>query len=300
MENPARKTDLLEDPQKEDGLVVSSVGLGDKSVGLVFVKFGGSFISPKRNKREVLLGTRVEQAAREIRRALDASTRRGVALSIVIGHGAGRFGHAPAKHFGARQGHARTFGWAPLFVIREAMLRMNLRFIGHCRRGGILPLTVSPFAIAEGKGGRLQHMHTATIRQLLKSGQIPLIHGDIILDSKQGFGIASTEEQLARLAEEVRFDRIVMLTDVDGVHGPDGATIPLITPRNRAQHMGSVGGSHGPDVTGGMADKVAKLLQLVESGRAGEARIMTCKPGTHDLRDAILGIGRAGTVIRAE
>jgi isopentenyl phosphate kinase len=267
-------------------------------VECVFVKFGGSFISPKRNKREVLLGARIEHAAREIRKALDAAAKRGAGLSVVIGHGAGRFGHAPAKHFGARQGYTSQFGWEPLSVIREAMLRMNLRFIEHCRRGGLRPLTVSPFAIAEGRAGKLRRLHTATIRQLLKNGQIPLIHGDIILDSKQGFGIASTEEQLAKLADEIRFDRIVMLTDVDGVYDREGATIPLITPRNIERHLGSLGGSRGPDVTGGMADKVKKLLRLVELGRVKEARIMTPTPGSRELCDAILGKGHAGTAIR--
>jgi isopentenyl phosphate kinase len=264
----------------------------------VFIKFGGSFISPKRNKREVLLGLRIQDAAREIRKALDYAAKHGTGISLVIGHGAGRFGHAPAKYFQARKGYCDRFGWEPLPVIREAMLRMNLRFIEHCRRGGLSPLTVSPFAIAEGRAGKLCRLDTATIRQLLSNGQIPLIHGDIILDSRQGFGIASTEELLARLAAEIRFDRIVMLTDVDGVHDGDGATIPLITPRNMGRHLGSLGGSKGPDVTGGMSDKVKNLLRLVESGRVKEARIMTSAPRSRDLFDAILGVGHAGTLIR--
>ena len=83
--------------------------------------------------------------------------------ALVLGHGAGRFGHAPAKRYGARQGYTRRFGWEPLPVIREAMLRMNLRFIEHCRRGGLFPLTVSPFAVAEGRAGKLYQLHTTTI-----------------------------------------------------------------------------------------------------------------------------------------
>src|ERR1017187_9084927 len=94
----------------------------------VFVKFGGSFISPKRSEREVLLGSRIQAAAIEIRRALDHAAQHGDGLSLVIGHGAGRFGHAPAKRFAARQGYGARFGWTPLPAIREAMLRMNLRF----------------------------------------------------------------------------------------------------------------------------------------------------------------------------
>ena len=43
----------------------------------VFIKFGGSFISPKRTKREVLLGARIQDAAREICRALDYASKHG-------------------------------------------------------------------------------------------------------------------------------------------------------------------------------------------------------------------------------
>ena len=264
----------------------------------VFIKFGGSFISPKRSPREVLLGSRIQAAARQIKLALDHAAHQGKGLAVVLGHGAGRFGHAPAKRFEARKGFADRFGWEPLPVIRETMMRMNLRFIEHCRRGGLFPLTVSPFAVAEGRGGKLHKLHTAAIRQILKAGQIPLVHGDIILDSRQGFGIASTEELLARLAQEIRFDRVVMLTDVDGVHDGDGRAIPLLTPQNIKRHLGSLSGAHGPDVTGGMRDKVQNLLRLVESGRVKEARIMTALARPRDLFEAILGTGKAGTVIK--
>ena len=278
--------------------ISSSLPLSTSSSLRVFVKFGGSFISPKRSKREVLLGSRIQHAACQIRRALDHAAKQGRGLSLMLGHGAGRFGHAPAKRFKARQGYDARFGWAPLPAIREAMMRMNLRFIEHCRRGGLSPITISPFAVAEGRAGKLHRLHTTTIRELLKNGQIPLIHGDIILDSKQGFGIASTEELLAQLVKEIRFDRIVMLTDVDGVHDEDGVTIPLISPKNMRRHRCSLGGSRGPDVTGGMADKVKNLLRLVASGRVKEARIMTSAPRSRDLFEAILGMGHAGTLIR--
>ena len=263
----------------------------------VFVKLGGSFISPKRAKREMLLGSRVRTAAREIRRAIEWAAKDNSTLSLVLGHGAGKFGHAPAKGFNATKGRVERFGWTPLHTIRESMMRMNLRFVEQCRRGGLFPLTVSPFATAEGRGGRLNRLDLTTTRQLLKSGQIPLVHGDIILDTRQGFGIASTEALLVKMAEELVFDRIVMVTDVDGVHARDGSTIPLITPDNRGRYLDSVRGSRGTDVTGGMSDKVANLLKLVESGRVKEARIIGCGKRPRDLCEAILGTGNAGTRI---
>lgn len=264
----------------------------------VFVKLGGSFISPKRSKREKLLSSRVTQAAREIKRALDLARKNGDEISLVLGHGAGMFGHGPAKKYAAKHGITDRFGWRPLFEIRESMSRMNLRIIQDCARGKLFPLTVSPFSIAEGRGGKLRILHLATIQSLLDNGQIPLIHGDIILDSQQGFTIASTESLLVKLSTKLPFDRIVAVTDVDGVYDKDGKTIPLITAKNKNQHLRAVRGSKGTDVTGGMKDKVENLLKLTASRRIGEARIISCVKRPRDLCEAILGTGNAGTLIR--
>ncbi|MBI5240725.1 MAG: hypothetical protein HY926_09650, partial [Elusimicrobia bacterium] len=155
----------------------------------VFVKLGGSFITDKR-VRGSLDGARIAAAARAIRRALDAAARRGERIHLVLGHGAGSYGHILAKRYAAGDGIHPRHGWEGHYRIRESRTEMNALYIRHCNRGGLFPVTVSPFAVAEAQDGVVRRLDICNIAALLERGQIPVVHGDVILDAVRGFTIA--------------------------------------------------------------------------------------------------------------
>jgi isopentenyl phosphate kinase len=262
----------------------------------VFVKLGGSFITDK-SVVGSLDGERIRAAALALRRALESSPR---PLRLVLGHGAGSYGHILAKEYAATEGVHQERGWEGLHKIRESMAGMNLLFVRFCREGGLGAVTVSPFAVASASGGVLRGLYARSIVSLLEAGQVPVIHGDAVLDSRRGFTIASTEALLEALSREVFFDRVVMVSDTDGVLGPDGATLPRLGRGGLEALAGALGGSGCPDVTGGMRKKVEMLLSLLRRGRAGSARILRCSPDGENLREAVLGIGGGGTLIGGE
>lgn len=264
----------------------------------VFVKLGGSFITDKR-VRGSLAGARIALAARAIRRALDSAARRGERIHLVLGHGAGSYGHILARKYAAVDGVHPRHGWEGLYRIRESMTEMNALFLRHCSRGGLYPVTVSPFAVAEAAGGLVRRLDMNNIAALLERGQIPLVHGDVIPDAVRGFTIASTEALMEAISRRVRFDRVVMVSDTDGVYGRDGRTVPLIDRGNIKALFAAIKGSRAPDVTGGMRKKVERLFALVKSKRAGSARILRCSPDGRNLRDAVLGTGGGGTILKA-
>ena len=257
----------------------------------VFVKLGGSFITDK-NVEDSLAGSRIETAARTIKEALGQAAG---GLSLVLGHGAGSYGHILAERYAAVEGIHPEFGWEGYYKIRDSMTGMNLRFVRHCAAGGLFPVTVSPHAVATAADGKLERLDVRNITELLAAGQVPLIHGDIVPDTVRGFTIASTEMLLEGLAEHMRFDRVVMISDTPGVLDEKGATIEEID----AFASASVGGSGAPDVTGGMRGKVEKLLALLASERVGEARITSCADDPENLGRAILGEGGGGTLLKA-
>ncbi|MFA5137995.1 MAG: isopentenyl phosphate kinase [Elusimicrobiota bacterium] len=262
----------------------------------VFVKLGGSFITDKK-AADSLKVQRVVSAARMIRKALDDSPGAGEELSLVLGHGAGSYGHILAKEYGAVSGVHPKAGWEGFHKIRDSMADMNLRFVRGCHKGGLFPVTVQPSAVALAKKGAVARMDLKNITEFMRLGQIPLIHGDIVPDSEQGFTIASTEALLAALVEHIHFDRIVMVSDTDGVLDAGGGTIERIDRRNIESVGSFLGGSGSPDVTGGMRGKVEGLFSLVSSGKAGEARILRCVEEPERLCRAILGQGGGGTLI---
>ena len=79
-----------------------------------------------------------------------------------------------------------------------------------------------------------------------------------------------------------------------GWDGPEGAVIPHITPDNVEAIAGSLGGSRGVDVTGGMVTKVRQMLDLVQRRPGLLVHILSgIKPGllTRALLDVDLVVG---------
>lgn len=257
----------------------------------VIVKIGGSFITDK-NKPESLKEDRVRKVARELLEAVQSGQ-----VSLLLTHGAGSYGHIVAKNYRAQQGSNPQFGWQAFYQIRQDMIKMNLRILQLCAEEGLFPITVQPSAIAMAQDGKLQFMDTRAIRFLLDSDQIPLIHGDIVLDEKQDFTIASTEDQIQKLTDYIFFHRIVLISDVPGVLGSDGKLIPVIDQSNYEKIINQLGGSAGTDVTGGMRSKVEQIYQLIRENPNIQAIIISgdSEPGL--IARAILGEATSGTKI---
>ena len=257
----------------------------------VIVKIGGSFITDK-NQPESLKEDRVRKIAREIRTAIQSGK-----VSLLLSHGAGSYGHIAAKEYQAQQGSHPHFGWQAFYQIRQDMMKMNHRILQLCAEEDLYPITIQPSAIAMARKGKLTYMDTRNIRFWLDSEQVPLIHGDIVLDENQDFTIASTEDQIGKLSEYIFFHRMVMISDVSGVLNSDGNVIPIINRQNYSQVIDQLGGSAGLDVTGGMRSKVEQVYQIIQKNPSTQAFIISgdSEPGV--ITSSILGEGKKGTLI---
>ncbi|MFZ5515167.1 MAG: isopentenyl phosphate kinase [Candidatus Zhuqueibacterota bacterium] len=257
----------------------------------VIVKIGGSFITDK-NKPESLNEENVRTVAREILSAWQSQQ-----ISLILSHGAGSYGHMAAEKYSAKKGRHPQWRWAAFYEIRESMIRMNLRLLQIFRDEGLFPITVQPSAIATARAGKLNFIDTRIIRLLLDADQIPLIHGDIIVDESQGFTIASTEDQIAQLNEYMSFRRIVLISDVPGVLDSAGQVIPRIDHKSYTQIIAHLGGSAGADVTGGMKSKVGQMIQLVTESSLTTAIILSGRSDAGVIARTILGEHIQGTII---
>jgi len=226
---------------------------------VIFIKLGGSLITDKTRaytvRREV-----VARLAGEVRRALDAAP----GLRLLIGHGSGSFGHWAAKPYGTRQGVRTPDQWRGYAEVAAAAARLNRIVTDAFREAGIPVLSVQPSASARCHDRSLEYLDTHPIHAALSRGLTPLVYGDVALDDARGGTIISTEDIFVYLADELRPTRILLLGEVAGVLGPDGAVIPRITPADLPTLREALSGSAGVDVTGGMADKVTRMVELVQ------------------------------------
>jgi isopentenyl phosphate kinase len=147
----------------------------------------------------------------------------------------------------------------------------------------------------------LVRFDTEPVHRALEEGLVPLVHGDVALDEVRGGTIVSTEELLAFLARELEPGRILLLGETPGVlrgssdpAGPGGSVIPHITPENLGAVAASLGGSRGPDVTGGMLSKVHQMLDLARKSPGLVVHILSgLEPGlvTRVLMDPDVAVG---------
>jgi isopentenyl phosphate kinase len=239
----------------------------------IFLKLGGSLITDK-TKVEHAHKTVMRRLAREIKAAREARPD----LQIVLGHGSGSFGHVAAKKHGTRQGVRDQAGWQGYAAVAAAAARLNQIVVDVFVSEGVPVVSLPPSASARCDDGHLSYLDTYVLRAMLEHGLVPLVQGDVALDTVRGATIVSTEDVFIYLVREFQPAYILLAGEVAGVYEDGalaGAIIPVITPDTVTQYAAALGGSHGTDVTGGMSGKVAQMLAVVRQHPAIEARIFS-------------------------
>ncbi len=271
---------------------------------LAFLKLGGSLITDKRRPETPRLDV-LERLAQEIRQALEMVQSQ-PGLRLVIGHGSGSFGHVMGQRYGTRQGVRTPEEWYGFAATGDAAARLNRLVTQALLAAGLPAWSIQPSVALRCQDGRIQAGPEETVALALERGLIPVVYGDVALDSVRGGTIVSTEELFQWLARRLRPGLMVLAGEVDGVftgdpqRDPQARRIPVITPGDLPAIQAGLGGSIGADVTGGMAAKVAQALEMVQSQPG--LRILICsglEPGT--LRRALSHPSPGvGTEIRGE
>jgi isopentenyl phosphate kinase len=269
------------------------------SDSLAFLKLGGSLLGDKRRRRSFRAAV-VERLAGEIFSAREKQP----GMRLLLAHGGGGFAHFPAERRRTREGLAGGGGWRGFAETRRGVLEINARVLDALARGGLRPVLVSPSAGLIARDGQVRRWDLSVIRTLLKDGQIPLIHGDAVLDERRGFTILSTEELFGFLAVRLHPERIILACDVEGVYLADPRRLSLvrcvdrknIAEIRRALRAAGSRRSDRPDVTGGMLAKVERLYRIARTIPGLDARIVSgLSAGT--VASALCG-GDAGTAVR--
>lgn len=256
----------------------------------MIVKLGGSVITDKRRKFAVR-----RAALRRLAGELAAAKE-----PLVLVHGGGSFGHPMASKYGIARGYGDKRQLIGFSLTHHAMEKLNAHVTEALQRAGLPAMAIQPSACTTVVDGRIKSMELTPVRKLLELGIVPVLYGDAVPDLSRGMGILSGDQLVAHLARELGASRVIVCVDVDGVYTANpkvrkGAKlVRTITPASWPGIAESISVAGGPDVTGGMANKVRELLALAE--HAVEAEIVNAaKPNI--LRRAVLGERGLGTRI---
>jgi len=232
---------------------------------LLFLKLGGSLITDKRQtetvRQDVLTRLATEVAT---------SRREHPHRRLLVAHGSGSFGHVHAKRYGTRAGVHSAEEWLGFALTADAAARLNRLVVSALLQVGVPAWSLQPSALLRCVDGQIERGMIDNIHQALACGVVPVVFGDVALDDVRGGTIVSTEEIFEWLALQLLPQRIVLAGEVDGIYTADpqldttAQRIPAITPHMLNDLQAMVGASHGVDVTGGMATKVAQSIGIIQ------------------------------------
>lgn len=211
------------------------------------LKLGGSVITDKSRPETV--------DERALARATDAIADAGPS-ELVLVHGGGSFGHPAAERHGLSR-EVGTRDVAAVTEVTDAMQRLNDRVLAALHERSVPALRVPPLAMAARTDAGEIECADLAVRRLREEGFLPALHGDLVGHAGVGCSVVSGDELAVALGRALEADRLGFCSDVPGVLDPDGEVIDRID--GTTDHEAALSGSAAPDVTGGMAAKVAAL-----------------------------------------
>lgn len=255
---------------------------------LVFLKLGGSLITDKTKPYTPRMDVMADLAL-QINTALQSHPD----LRLVLGHGAGSFGHVPASEYRTRDGlpprptplaHRKRDAtednyWKGFAEVWYQAEMLNRYVMSAMYKADIRAITLPPSASVISSNGKISVWDTTPIRMALSNGIVPVIHGDVVFDEVRGGTILSTEDLFMHLTRALNPDRILLagLEKAVWADFPERTTkIDRITPQSYQEISAGVGKTAaGADVTGGMETKVKQMLELARESSVASVQIFS-------------------------
>jgi len=225
------------------------------------LKLGGSVLTDK-SKPYTARSEEIERLSKEIKSALDNNPK----LELIIGNGGGSYPHQPAKKGKLKEGIKDAWQLEHLVETFRAAGELNHIIVTALVKAGVPAVAVKPSSAAYSDDKQIVDFNILMIQELLKLNAVPVIHGDVLIDLKQGCYIASTEELFRYVAGMLKVDKVIIGTNVDGVLDGTGEVIPEIYEQNFSSIKRHLKGVDTTDVTGGMIHKVETMLDLASLG----------------------------------
>jgi isopentenyl phosphate kinase len=270
---------------------------------LVFLKLGGSLITDKTKPYTPLLDV-MDDLAQQITTTLQTQPN----LRLVLGHGAGSFGHVAASEYRTRDGYPEASPlthrerdvteenyWKGFAEVWYQASSLNRYVMESLHKAGLKAIALPPSSSVISSDGQVAVWETTPVRMALAAGIVPVIFGDVVFDEIRGGTILSTENLFTYLVKALHPDRVLLAGLEDGVWEDFPARtrkIDRITPQSFEDIKHGVGQSAAADVTGGMEAKVREMLDLVQENQGLKIQIFSgTNPGniTRALKGELLG-----------
>jgi len=228
------------------------------------VKLGGSVITDKAGGTLTVHVDVVSRLAAELAASRPAR--------LVVVHGAGSFGHRIVNATRIHEGLSDAASRRAMGETQCLQYELDVTITRLLIAAGLPAMPVQASALGVMSEGRLVHFDTTALGHLLDQGLVPVLYGVPAVDRERGCSILSGDVIAPRVAHALGLERLIHVTDVDGVFTADprsdsnAVLIPHVHRDNWAEVSARLAGSAAVDVTGGMTTKLGELLHWAERG----------------------------------
>jgi len=234
---------------------------------MIILKIGGSILTNKDSIESEVDAASLKRIASEIKKSFDNSSK-----ELIIVHGAGSFGHPPAKKhkigeaFDESQYPEKRLGFCE---IQNEVKRLNMFVCEAFINEGLPTIAVPASSFITANDKRITEGNLDLFKRYLSKGFIPVIYGDVVLDDELEFCVISGDQIIQYLSVNLTPDRVILGTDVDGVYNKNPKTHDdalFFDKFTSLEDLDTLEGTTNVDVTGGMVGKIKELLYLADLG----------------------------------
>jgi len=233
---------------------------------LVCLKLGGSLITDKATPMEEKKAVIVTLAGQ-----IAAALQKDKNLQIIIGNGAGSFGHYAVITHHMQNGLNEPDKNMGYTYVQQAVAKLNRSIVDALLDAGVPAMSFQASSSLIGNGGSIQKFPLEVIEEAMSHNIIPVMYGDILFDTKNGSMIASTELLIGAAAAALvhnghTIHKVIHNGVTKGVLDSQQKVIPYITRQNFEEVKKLIYATDGFDVTGGMLHKIEESLALADIG----------------------------------
>jgi isopentenyl phosphate kinase len=229
------------------------------------LKIGGSAITDKETERKL---------SKDFSKILEKVAEHPHGAVV---HGAGSFGHPPAKRQGLASGSREG-----IMETHSAVSDLNSLVVEELRKNTVDAIPVHPLSASYRDSDT--HMMTEQVLKMEEEGYTPVLHGDGVVTEEEGFSVISGDEIVPMIESEAETGQVGFCTSEHGVLDENGEVIKEVESLEDFHEHGTT----GIDVSGGMRNKLEKIFEY-----GIDARIF----GKEDLKDFLEG-EEVGTLVR--
>ncbi|WP_405283460.1 isopentenyl phosphate kinase [Methanobrevibacter sp.] len=234
---------------------------------MIILKIGGSILTNKDSTESEIDAVSLKRIASEIKASLDMSDK-----ELIIVHGAGSFGHPPAKEykigevFEKSEYPQKRIGFCKT---QNAVKKLNMLICDAFIEEGLPVVAIPASSFMSATNKRITQGNLDYFKKYLEKGFIPVIYGDVVLDEQLEICVISGDQLIQYLAMNLNPELVVLGTDVDGVYNKNPKTHEdaiFFDKFSSLEDLDTLEGTTNVDVTGGMVGKIKELLYLADLG----------------------------------